>query len=201
MIPMLFIRHYKLQDPYQDYAALDIDQLDALAQHLVDPPILEIPAEAVTPEVHAALTGARKMYCSPSLRARQTAEQLDMLTGGGRAIEVDARLAELTFVPSLLVQSPEEHPLTSIRERLYPAMEAREPHVSDFGEVMHRVQNFLMERKDDPCCVVAHGFLMRLLLAAQEAKSREEVFWRVQKVPPVGYLEVAQISILPVTLL
>lgn len=161
---MLMIRHNRLLPPYDDYRALNVTQLDDLALHRVSPDIAALPADfSFTETMRARLTGAEYLVCSSAPRTHQTSRAMASLLGIAPDVRVDPLLDEIVFLPSALMETPEENPLDAVRERLYAASLGGRRGAESADSLDRRLSGILDRYHDAPAVLFSHGFLMRLM--------------------------------------
>lgn len=155
MKKITFVRHYALCKPYNEYGKLSLSTLHAIAINMLDPKIAK---NSLLSEYH---TKPEVILTSPSLRARQTARQIN-----DSNIVIENNLKEVMFYPKQLTSEYlfKKYGMSILRERINQALEENSLFVESLISILQRLssleQTFNTIPSKNIICI-SHGFFMR----------------------------------------
>lgn len=163
-----FIRHSKLEHPYDDYSLLTFSEICGLATGVITPNI--------HPESHKMILQKNnikqlKSYdfilCSKSKRTEQTAKFILKLRNKPLKFKKSDNLSEIFFDPAIFTSEDEfiKHGLSVIRKSLFHGMKSKIG-AESLDEVLTRAQRLkdeLIKLPYDNILCVTHSFYMRVL--------------------------------------
>jgi len=163
-----FIRHSKLECPYDDYSQLTFSQICGLATGRLMPGIHTESQKMLIERLDTKeLKSFDFILCSQSRRTRQTAKLICKLSGKHLEVKETDNLSEIFFDPAVLTSKNEftQHGLAVIRKSLFHGMKNKTG-AESLDEVLNRAQklkNELMKSPHDNILCITHSFYMRVL--------------------------------------
>lgn len=192
---MIFIRHNRLVPPYDNYATLALNELDALATGMISPEIMPLPERLPFDEhIITIILQADTLVCSTSKRTQQTCKNVLEKIGVNKEFDIDPDLDEIFFQPSRFEILPSSSPLETVRQNLYASILAHETYVEDKIHLQNRLTRVIAKYKSEKCVLFSHGFLIRLMRAyALCGNDLAQALPQASSLPHVDYLGVLEI--------
>lgn len=163
-----FIRHSKLEYPYDNYSRLTFNQICGLATDKITPNIHPESQKILLEKFDIEeLKSFDLILCSQSRRTEQTTRMIPKLTGKRMEIEKTDNLSEIFFDPAVLTNDKEftQHGLVTIRKSLFRGMKNGDG-AETLEEVLIRAQKLkdeLTKLPYDNILCITHSFYMRVL--------------------------------------
>ena len=163
-----FIRHSKLEHPYDDYSQLTFNQICGLATGRLSPGIHTDSQKMLIEKLNTKeLKSFDLILCSQSRRTIQTAILIRKLSGKQMKIKKTDNLSEIYFDPAVLISKDEftQHGLSSIRISVFHGMKDNTG-AESLDEVLNRAQKLKDELKmlpHDNILCITHSFYMRVI--------------------------------------
>lgn len=163
-----FIRHSKLEYPYDNYSQLTFSQICGLATGKIMPGIHAESQKMLLEQFDIKqLQSFDLILCSHSKRTKQTARLILKLTGKQIQVKKIDNLSEIFFDPAVLTSEKEftKHGLAVIRESLFHGMK-NGAGAETLDEVLNRAQKLkgeLIKLPYDNILCITHSFYMRVL--------------------------------------
>ena len=163
-----FIRHSKLECPYDNYSRLTFSQICGLATGKIMPGIHPESQKILLEKFDIKqLKSFDLILCSQSKRTKQTAGLIFKLRNKHLEIKKSNNLSEIFFDPSLFTSKEEfaKHGLGVIRKSLFHEMK-NGIGAENLDEVLDRakkLKNELIKLPYDNILCITHSFYMRVL--------------------------------------
>lgn len=163
-----FIRHSKLEYPYNDYSRLTFSQIRSLATGKIEPNICPESQKMLLKKFTVKqLRSFDLIFCSHSKRTKQTARLVLKLTGKQIEVKETENLSEIFFDPAALITEEEfiKYGLATIRKSLFCGME-NGIGAETLKQVLNRAQKLKNELTGLPhsnILCITHSFYMRTL--------------------------------------
>lgn len=168
MKKITFIRHSKLEHPYDDYSLLTFSEISGLATDRIMPNIHPESQKMLLEKYDKKeLKSFDSILCSQSNRTEQTARLILKLANKNLKIRKTNNLSEIFFDPKILTNQEEfaKQGLGVIRTSLFRGMKGGVG-AESLDEVLLRVQklkNELLKLPHDNILCITHSFYMRVL--------------------------------------